>query len=80
LLITLDKVSLAFGHLPLLDDASLGIESGERIAVLGRNGEGKSSLLKVLSGDLVPDAGVVWREPGRASRAGAGRGRAGRRR
>jgi ATP-binding cassette subfamily F protein uup len=64
LLITLDKVSLAFGHLPLLDEASLGIESGERIAVLGRNGEGKSSLLKVLSGDLVPDAGVVWREPG----------------
>ena len=64
MLITLDKVSLAFGHLPLLDASSLGIETGERIAVLGRNGEGKSTLLKVLSGELAPDAGVVWREPG----------------
>ena len=64
MLITLDRVSLAFGHLPLLNDASLGIETGERIAVLGRNGEGKSTLLKVLSGELAPDAGVVWREPG----------------
>jgi ATP-binding cassette subfamily F protein uup len=41
--ITLDKVSLAFGHLPLLDGVSLSIEEGERIAVLGRNGEGKST-------------------------------------
>jgi ATP-binding cassette subfamily F protein uup len=61
--ITLDKVSLAFGHLPLLDGVSLSIEEGERIAVLGRNGEGKSTLLKVLSGELAPDGGVVWRAP-----------------
>jgi ATP-binding cassette subfamily F protein uup len=61
--ITLDKVSLAFGHLPLLDGVSLSIEEGERIAVLGRNGEGKSTLLKVLSGELAPDSGVVWRAP-----------------
>ena len=61
LLVTLDRVSLAFGHLPLLDDVSLAIDAGERIAVLGRNGEGKSTLLKVLSGEVLPDAGVVWR-------------------
>ena len=62
-MITLDKVSLAFGHLPLLDGVSLSIEEGERIAVLGRNGEGKSTLLKVLSGELAPDGGAVWRAP-----------------
>ena len=64
MLITLDNVSVAFGHLPLLDNVSLSIDAGERIAVLGRNGEGKSTLLSVLSGDLPVDAGVVWREPG----------------
>ena len=62
-MITLDKVSLAFGHLPLLDGVSLSIDEGERIAVLGRNGEGKSTLLKVLSGELAPDGGVVWQAP-----------------
>ena len=61
---TLDHVSVAFGHLPLLDDVSLAIEAGERIAVLGRNGEGKSTLLKVIAGELPPDAGVVRRPPG----------------
>ncbi len=55
---------MAFGHLPLLDDASLQVEAGERIAIIGRNGTGKSTLLQILSGDLLPDAGAVWREPG----------------
>ena len=62
-MITLDAVSVAFGHLPLLDRVSLSIEPGERIAVLGRNGEGKSTLLKVLSGDVLPDRGTIWRAP-----------------
>jgi ATP-binding cassette subfamily F protein uup len=62
--ISLDRVSVAFGHLPLLDQVSLAIEDRERIAVLGRNGEGKSTLLKVLAGELVPDAGIVRRAPG----------------
>ena len=63
-MLSLDRVRVAFGHLPLLDQASLSIDAGERIAVLGRNGEGKSTLLKVLSGELPPDAGTVWRAPG----------------
>ena len=63
-LITLDHVSTAFGHVPLLDDAGMVVEPGERIAIIGRNGTGKSTLLRILSGELSPDAGTVWREPG----------------
>jgi ATP-binding cassette subfamily F protein uup len=63
-IITLDSVSLAFGHLPLFDAAELRIEPGERIALIGRNGTGKSSLLKVISGEIPPDSGAVWRSPG----------------
>ena len=63
-LLTLDQVSLAFGHLPLFDAADLRIEPGERIALIGRNGSGKSSLLKVVSGEVPPDSGSVWRNPG----------------
>ncbi|HVL68538.1 MAG TPA: ATP-binding cassette domain-containing protein [Vicinamibacterales bacterium] len=62
--LTLDSVSLAFGHLPLLDAASLQVDAGERVALIGRNGSGKSSLLKIVSGELAPDAGAVWRAPG----------------
>jgi len=63
-LITLDSVTTAFGHVPLLEDASLLIEPGERVAVIGRNGTGKSTLLRILSGELAPDAGTIWRAPG----------------
>jgi ATP-binding cassette subfamily F protein uup len=62
--ITLDHIKMAFGHVPLLDDASLLIDAGERIAVIGRNGTGKSTLLRILSGELAPDAGAIWRAPG----------------
>jgi len=62
-LVSLDRVSMAFGHLPLLDGASLQIEPRERVAVLGRNGTGKSTLLRVVSGELAPDRGTVWRQP-----------------
>src|SRR5689334_17566415 len=61
--ITLSRVSTAYGHLPLLEDADLQIEAGERIAILGRNGTGKSTLLKILNAEVIPDAGVVWRAP-----------------
>jgi ATP-binding cassette subfamily F protein uup len=63
-LLSLHHTSLAFGHLPLFEDADLQIESGERIALIGRNGAGKSSLLRVLSGEQPPDSGTIWREPG----------------
>ena len=63
-LLTLDRVSHAYGHVPLLDDASLQIEAGERVCVLGRNGTGKSTLLQVVSGETKPDKGSVWRESG----------------
>jgi ATP-binding cassette subfamily F protein uup len=61
-LVSLDRVSIAFGHSPLLDGASLQIEPRERVAVLGRNGTGKSTLLKAVSGELATDSGTVWRQ------------------
>jgi ATP-binding cassette subfamily F protein uup len=63
-LVTLDQVSVAFGHLPLLADATLRIDRGERVCVVGRNGAGKSTLLRIISGEQAPDAGTVWTEPG----------------
>ena len=63
-LATLDKVSLAYGHVPLLDHVELVIEPGDKIALIGRNGTGKSSLLKVLAGVSAADEGQVWRRPG----------------
>ena len=72
-LLTLDRVSLAFGHLPLFDDASLRIDAGERICLIGRNGTGKSSLLKVIAGDVPPDGGSIWRAPGAPRRRGSSR-------
>jgi ATP-binding cassette subfamily F protein uup len=62
-LVSVDRVSIAFGHTPLLDGAVLQIEPRERVAILGRNGTGKSTLLKIISGELPPDAGSVWRQP-----------------
>jgi ABC transport system ATP-binding/permease protein len=61
--LTCEDLFIAFGHLPLLDHASLTIDAGERIAVIGRNGAGKSTLLRLLSGELLPDAGSIWRAP-----------------
>ena len=63
LLLSLEKVSLAYGLHPLLDQVKLQISSGERVCLIGRNGAGKSSLLKILDGSIAPDAGNVWRKP-----------------
>jgi ATP-binding cassette subfamily F protein uup len=59
-----DSVSLAYGHRPLLDAVSFEIERDERVALMGRNGEGKSSLLRVITAAAVPDGGEVWIRPG----------------
>jgi ATP-binding cassette subfamily F protein uup len=63
-LIELDGVTVAFGHRPLLAAATLRLEAGERVCLIGRNGEGKSTLLRLVSGDLAADSGRVWRQPG----------------
>jgi ABC transport system ATP-binding/permease protein len=63
-LLTLDRVSMAYGHVPLLDAASLQVEPGERVCVVGRNGTGKSTLLNVIGGLVPPESGRVWTQPG----------------
>jgi ATP-binding cassette subfamily F protein uup len=62
-LITLDGACLAYGHVALLDHADLVLEPGERIGLIGRNGAGKSSLLRIIAGELALDDGKLWREP-----------------
>jgi len=63
-LVALERVSIAYGHLPLLEEVSLQIDPRERVSVIGRNGAGKSTLLKIISGEASPDGGTVWRQPG----------------
>ncbi|NDY92809.1 ATP-binding cassette domain-containing protein [Ideonella livida] len=58
-LITLTQAHLAFGHVALLDNADFSLENGERVAIIGRNGAGKSSLLKILAGMEKPDDGEL---------------------
>jgi ATP-binding cassette subfamily F protein uup len=58
-LVNLERVSKAYGVRPLLTDVSLGVGGGERIGVVGRNGDGKTTLLQVLTGQEPPDAGRV---------------------
>ena len=63
-LLTLSDASLAYGHVPLLDHADFQLDPGERVALIGRNGCGKSSLLRALAGTGGLDDGSVWLEPG----------------
>jgi ABC transport system ATP-binding/permease protein len=62
-LLQLSQVSLAYSHVPLLDHVDLVIEPGERIGLIGRNGTGKSSLLKIIEGLAAADDGKIWRAP-----------------
>jgi ATP-binding cassette subfamily F protein uup len=63
-MLRLDKVSLAYSHRPLLDTVDLEVRRGERVCLVGRNGAGKSSLMRVAAGETVPDDGTVWVRPG----------------
>lgn len=63
-LLRFEKVSLAYGDQPLLEHAEFQIRRGERVCLLGRNGAGKSTMMKLVAGNIMPDDGTVWRKPG----------------
>ncbi len=63
-LLTVHDVSLAYGHHPLLEHAGFSLERGERACIIGRNGTGKSTLLKLVAGLAAPDAGEIRRDSG----------------
>jgi ATP-binding cassette subfamily F protein uup len=58
-IVQLKDISLSFGVAPILDETSLSIEMGERVCLVGRNGQGKSCLMKLISREMVPDSGVI---------------------
>jgi ATP-binding cassette subfamily F protein uup len=62
--IRLADVSCAFGVHPVLDHADFLLDPGERVGLIGRNGEGKSTLMKIIAGQVACDGGEVWRQPG----------------
>ncbi len=62
-LLRLSNVSIAFGTHALLKNAHFQLDAGERVGLLGRNGEGKSTLMKIIAGDIVADEGEIWRQP-----------------
>ena len=61
-LLRLDNVSLAYGHLPLLKNVDFQIDTGERVCLIGRNGTGKTTLLRAITGVAIPDEGEIWRQ------------------
>src|SRR5210317_1365703 len=63
-LIGIRDLCWGFGDPPLLENITLQIEKGERVCLIGRNGVGKSTMLKLFSGELIPDSGSVWRQQG----------------
>jgi ATP-binding cassette subfamily F protein uup len=63
-LLRFDQVAIAFGLDKLLDNASFQLDAGDRVCLIGRNGAGKSTLLKLCAGELLPDAGEIWRQSG----------------
>nr|WP_237562023.1 ATP-binding cassette domain-containing protein [Halomonas icarae] len=63
-MLRLEQLQLAYGTHVLLDGADLVLEKGERLALVGRNGTGKSTLLRLVAGEILPDGGSIWRAPG----------------
>src|SRR5690348_12640090 len=63
-LLTLAKITLTFSAEPLLDQIDLQIMPGERVCLIGRNGAGKSSLLKIITNEQASYSGEIWRKPG----------------
>ena len=63
-LLSLQEVNIGFGRPLLIEHANLQIERGEKVCLLGRNGTGKSTLLKLINGDLIPDSGEIVRQKG----------------
>jgi ATP-binding cassette subfamily F protein uup len=64
MLLSASELRLSYGHQRLLAGATIAVEAGEKVGLVGRNGCGKTSLLKILSGDQEPDAGEVSRRRG----------------
>ena len=62
-LLRLSNISIAFGTHALLNKENFQLDMGERVGLLGRNGEGKSTLMKIIAGNVLPDGGEIWREP-----------------
>ena len=60
-LLRLDNLSLAYGHLPLLSHVDFQIDAGERVCLVGRNGTGKTTLFRAITGAALPDEGEIWR-------------------
>ncbi len=63
-LLRLANIAIAFGTHSLLNKENFQLDMGERVGLLGRNGEGKSTLMKIIAGNIAPDAGEIWRQPG----------------
>ncbi|MEI6707981.1 MAG: ATP-binding cassette domain-containing protein [Methylococcales bacterium] len=62
-LLRLSNISIAFGTHSLLTNAEFQLDAGERVGLLGRNGEGKSTLMKIIAGNIHADHGDIWRQP-----------------
>jgi len=62
-LLRLSNISIAYGTHALLKNADFQLDAGERVGLLGRNGEGKSTLMKIIAGNVLPDHGDIWRQP-----------------
>ncbi|MCK5925124.1 MAG: ATP-binding cassette domain-containing protein, partial [Methylococcales bacterium] len=62
-LLQLSNVSIAYGTHALLDKANFQLDAGESVGLLGRNGEGKSTMMKIIAGNILADEGEIWRQP-----------------